>query len=230
MKNIKLLAVAGLAFMVFLPAVSSGKIAAQIGTTAVSPSASLSLSANSYTISSNSSFTLTLTSNQPNKQFRLCSKRNGITNPCTSYMPTNSSGGYTWTGVWNQTNYAGNWEEWVEFQDPVYSSPHITFYLAQPVAPSATLYLSASSYTISSNSTFTLALLSNQQNKLFRLCSKQNSVTNPCTSYMLTDLSGGYAWTGVWDQASYTGSWEEWVEFQNPAFASPHITFYLLAE
>lgn len=129
---------------------TSGTTAVTSGSTTVTPTASFSIYAHhpgsSFPIYSGfqigDTFTIQLTSNQPNKNVYLCSDH-GTT--CVSIgSPTiDASGNWSYSGTWTDTGAIGTWTEWMQIKDTsgalIKESNHTTFTLSAQTASASNL-------------------------------------------------------------------------------------------
>jgi len=149
-------------------------------------------------------FTVTLSSNRYNTNFRFCWSFNSSTWCQDNYAHTDNNG--NWYGQGNfQPGQEGYWSEWVEFLDG--TSNTASFYVSQPYAY---LYIYPSS--LHYNDSWSLTLSTNIPNTTFTLCAQTPQVYSCTPNWGQTDYYGNWYSSGSIPPGTATGQWVEWVE------------------
>ncbi len=170
----------------------------------VTPILNAYLSIDRYSYYTGQAFSLLLSTNRPNTNFRFCWSHNYSSWCQDNYAQTDGSG--NWYSYGNfQYGQEGYWYEWVEFPDG--SSNSITFDVEQPYA-----YLYIYPTSLHYNDGWSLTLNSNVPYVTFTFCG-QSPQWYSCTPYWgQTDYYGNWYSSGSIPPGTPTGQWVEWVE------------------
>ena len=178
--------------------------------------ATLSFSANSYSIGGQ--WTFWITSNLPNQTFNYCGIHNGGSPGCyTPWGTTDGNGNYSTSNTFDATT-PGSWQQYAVFSALSYQTNTVSFSVQYP---SISLSISATSWAVGGN--WTLYVSSNLLNQSLDLCGSHNGGSPGCIGgYISTDSGGNWSTPGTFGSGD-VGSWQEWANFIG--YSSNQISF-----